>query len=409
VALNETGGINAPFILNNTGDLDLVKLKFAAKTFAELDGLALTYNGYLGIQNFSLDKTWQPIASLSTSDRISYVAASSNHYDIMYSNRDNQYYIRSSNGAHELKLQFLLTLEHAQTPKITSPTINEWVETFQQFQAGELQFSHANPSAKEYLDAIISQRLGACRHRAVAFALLTQKQCPVRVIDNGCHMFVEIKQGKTWIGCDLGGYPAQLNIEDMKPTRFASSTVQRDVSPQQAAFERCFETWRTDSLRQAESPKSYIMTLLNGEHKKQLIYLPEADIASLNIAIQAQAVATDHPVFYIHTPEDLVCSAPIIMRDDDDIGRFSQSNSGGPLHDFLTQAHQRAPILIVNYAHFSADDMVRFNGLLDVKRVADGTPVPENTVMIGLMDPQKPDAYQGADLTSRFDLDFGLF
>ena len=403
MALNETGGTNAPFILNNTGDLDLVKLKFAAKTFAELDDLASTCNGYLGIQSFSLDKTWQPIASLSTSDRISYVAASSNHYDIMYSNRDNQYYIRSSSGAHELTLQFLLTVEHAQTPEMTTPEIKDLVETFRQFQAGELQFSHANPSAQEYLDAMLAQKRGACRHRAVAFALNVRERCPVRVIDNGCHMFVEIKQEQSWIACDLGGYPAKLNIEDMQPVRLASSTTRPDVSPQQAAFERCFETWNIERLQQAESPKSYIMTLLNGEHKKQLIYLPKADIANLNIAIQVQANATQHPVFYIHTPEDLVCSAPSIIPDKDNIGYFPQSNGGGPLHDFLTKAHQRAPILIVNYAKFSADDMVRFNGLLDVTRVADGTPVPENTVIIGLMDPQKPDAYQGADLTSRFD------
>jgi hypothetical protein len=60
------------------------------------------------------------------------------------------------------------------------------------------------------------------------------------------------------------------------------------------------------------------------------------------------------------------------------------------------------PLLIVNYEHFKADDLVRFNGLLDKEPHADGTPLPTKTQIIGLMNRNKQECYQGSDFYSRF-------
>ena len=47
--------------------------------------------------------------------------------------------------------------------------------------------------------------------------------------------------------------------------------------------------------------------------------------------------------------------------------------------------------------------MVRFNGLLDKEPHADGIPLPAGTRVIGLLNINKPDCYDGADFYSRFD------
>lgn len=76
---------------------------------------------------------------------------------------------------------------------------------------------------------------------------------------------------------------------------------------------------------------------------------------------------------------------------------------GGPLYDFLKKNTGQSPVLVVNYDRFKADDIVRYNSLLDKIRKADGTTLAEDVVVLGLMNPNDPKAYQGADFYSRFD------
>lgn len=100
-----------------------------------------------------------------------------------------------------------------------------------------------------------------------------------------------------------------------------------------------------------------------------------------------------------------MCSAPYLRRGLEELTGELKRGPGGALYEFL-QAHQdqsNPPVLIVNYERFDADDLVRFNGLLDKVRQADGTSLPEETMIIGLMNTNKPDCYQGSDFYSRFD------
>lgn len=122
------------------------------------------------------------------------------------------------------------------------------------------------------------------------------------------------------------------------------------------------------------------------------------------LRLQVHCQNIHRPVFYIHSPEDVVCSAHFLRKAPDNTGLLCKG-PGGPLHDFLSQPihPDNPPVLIVNYANFNADDIVRLNTLLDEKRSADYTPIPEQTILIGLINIAKPDCYQGADFYSRFD------
>jgi hypothetical protein len=109
------------------------------------------------------------------------------------------------------------------------------------------------------------------------------------------------------------------------------------------------------------------------------------------------------PIYYIHSPEDVVCAAPFISLQADGTG-LTCKGPGGPLHDFLTRDHGgQAPVLVINYETFLAEDIVRLNTLLDKERRADGTRVPQSAQIIGLLNTNKPDCYQGSDFYSRFD------
>lgn len=413
-----------PFIIENKGDINLIPPNDLCSVNQVDDvyklGIHLTNDGHFGRQIFELDTSWQPVASLSTTDHISHYHLSGDPgHEIKYSKRDNLYYIRSTGAKQTVTLDFLVQPVKKPPPKIKHTDVQKWIRIFNTFGEGQLKLTSEQPSPQEYLEAIVVQKVGACRHRSMAFKAIMEANHPeiqVRIVANDCHMFIEILQDSDWIRCDLGGYDAKMNITEFTPSldgldraKVRPQTTRSDIryiSEQQRDFERYFETWSIACDPRADHPLSYIQGLFNGDNKKQLIHVPEDDLAALNIAIQRQSMDTHHPVFYIHSPEDLVCSAPFVRREGDRGILCSNAEGGGPLHDFLTATRDNtegAPILIINYARFSADDIVRLNGLLDDVRLADGTPLPNDAIVIGLMDPDKPGAYNGADFYSRFD------
>ena len=61
---------------------------------------------------------------------------------------------------------------------------------------------------------IVMTRVGACRHRALAFTMIAQGLgVPTRYVQNEAHAFVEVRLGDAgWQRLDLGGAPARLRL-----------------------------------------------------------------------------------------------------------------------------------------------------------------------------------------------------
>lgn len=408
-------GRNKAFELQNKSDIHLQPVRLAPEINDVFHLMKPTQ--FYGKQTFNLDHRWQGIASLSPTDEITHYHSTDHAgMEINYSYRDNQYYIRSTAGSQTITLDFLV-----QSSNLVKPALNlkikKIVDEFFTFGIGELKLKNG----EDYLNAIMQQKVGSCRHRAVAFKLLMARdypEIPVRIISNDCHMFTEVKQGNIWFKCELGGYPVKdiiihesaMPVEKLAgPSLDKLPTITKSkinyISEQQLAFQRCFETWNTDKHLQPDNLHDYIHGVLHHEDKNHLIELSSNSILNMNIAIQTHAKNNSHPVFYIHSPDDLVCSAQFVKRQADGTGVLCDG-PGGLLYDFLTTARNNqdnALILIVNYSRFSADDIVRLNGLLDKDRHADGTQLPQNASVIGLIDPDKPGTYKGADFYSRFD------
>ncbi|NBR07953.1 MAG: hypothetical protein EBT92_19625, partial [Planctomycetes bacterium] len=167
-------------------------------------------------------------------------------------------------------------------------------------------------------------------------------------------------------------------------------------------FSKALETWDKTAAH-VSNPRAYFQQCCTNPPSKQLIELDSSQhVDTLRYHLEQYANKVKRPVFYIDHPDDLICSAPWIRKNADNTGTLCKG-PGGPLYEFLQVHQQNAPLLIVNYERFNADDIVRFNGLLDKEPRADGTPLPKNTQIIGLMNRNKPDCYQGADFYSRFD------
>lgn len=344
-----------------------------------------------------LKNEWQALPSLSSNEQVLQYHLDDPRVtcEIKYSARDNFYYIRSNDKKpHSVKIEYLLKTTPTKTE--TAPkNLDDLVARFTNFGVGAHAFEGPG-TGQQYLDAINDAGKGACRHRAVAlmdaiqnhkidYALPDSTLC--RYVSNDCHAFVEIQltPSSPWLTYNLGGYAAEVKINsNNRPSKYH------------------FETWRKEKPT-IESVDAYCQELVSGIKPKRLIELTSTQhVYVMSLAIETYCHRISRPVFTIHAPEDLVCSAPFVQINDNT--GLLVSGPGGSLHDFLTQAHDKAnpPVILVNYDHFDADDIVRFNSLLDKEPKADGTLLPDCTLIIGLINPHKPGCYQGEDFYSRF-------
>lgn len=354
---------------------------------------------FYGKQAFTLTEEWQAVCSLSAQERMTHfhVEPFADNVEIQYSLRDNQYYIRSKKGIKNIELDFLI-----QIPKTKTPLPAEFaklVEHFKFFGEEALKVDKKEPTGQDYLRYILEQGNGACRHRSVAFKAYLEEHypdIPVRVITNGCHAYVEINVNGDWHSCDLGGYDAELKLHDNYQPELHSE--------EELLFIQQLETWNKEKPQFASVTQYCQAIFQRNEIGKHLIEIADdTSLEALQLSLQSYAKRTSRPVYYIDSPNDLICSAAFVERQG--IKGIVKKGPGGPLYDFL-QANQdpkQSPVLLVNYANFTAADIVRFNSLLDDVRKADGTLLPDSAKVVGLINPTKATAYRGEDFYSRFD------
>ncbi|MDP1602914.1 MAG: AAA family ATPase [Legionella sp.] len=193
-------------------------------------------------------------------------------------------------------------------------------------------------------------------------------------------------------------------IVELLPYNMAKKTqkIFQKATENNEHFERLFETW-SKAKPFSDTPGNYCKKILNKPYKKQLIEIDQTrDVPYLHYLFEKEAIRTSTPFFYADSPSDLSCSAPFVKRQGDE--GYISDGPGGDCYDFLMKYKDSpvAPVVLVNYANFSPENIVHFNNLLDDCASADGTPIGKSRI-VGLINPDNPDSYQGEDFYSRFD------
>jgi hypothetical protein len=177
------------------------------------------------------------------------------------------------------------------------------VSHFKTFGSGDLDLSECKETTgTEYLNAILKEKKGACRHRALAF-VEEMKKCfpkiPTRILSHDCHAFVEVLINNQWIKCDLGGYPVRLDIVDQ--------AAKDKKGPNR--YDKFMETWTENTLVPADNLFSFYQQLVqsNESLRKSLIELDSADaVSAMVLGLQRYCNAIKRPVFYINEASDLI-------------------------------------------------------------------------------------------------------
>lgn len=195
-----------------------------------------------------------------------------------------------------------------------------------------------------------------------------------------------------------------LSFEDPPASAFAFSDKLKKI---QAEIQHLHSQFKPLPLPAPRRLTEYVDELItdNEQVEKRLLHCHnQTSVETLLFALEDKARKNKRPVFYVHSAEDLICSARWVKRDlKNSLTGTVQAGPGGPLYDFLQKNRHSNPLILINYDHFTPNDIVRFNALLDDKKPnADGTPLPAKTSIIAAMNIQRSGAYQESDFTSRF-------
>ncbi len=267
---------------------------------------------------------------------------------------------------------------------------------------------------------------------------------PSRIILNEAHAFCEVFVEKQWITCDLGGYAAHLDIDDSsrpsnagleednlpleetlpentfeeewQDNNFEEDATKNNDSllvpllPEQGLvkdYSSLFATWEKKQAKPLALKRYYQQLLHSLDIKNRLIELSSDEaLRGLKAGLYKfchLSTELPRPVFFIQSPDDLICSAPFMQVLPDGRSGKLVKGPGGPLYEFLQlSTPENPPLIIVDYSKFDASDMVRFNSLLDTQRKADGSDVPQEITIIGVINNGVANP-QGSDFYSRFD------
>lgn len=362
-----------------------------------------------------LSSEWSPLPSWSAHEIISKIfvqGLEETDLEFQYNLEDNLYYVRSKKAVSKANVYY--TIHFPTTQATLPPAIQELVDHYRSFGRKALLVEpNRKYTGREYLNLVDMQNVGACRHRSKAFKRAmgySFPQIPVRIPNNKIHEFAEVYINNIWTKICLGGYPAKLTISDVpEPTAIQGTTLKSDHPHSTLATEDDFEfdpqfvTWETksfDDITQEEFNSKLIR-----EAQKVLCNLPDGSTKAYSLCLQQHCLKQNRPVYYVHSPKDLICSANWIERAEDNTGTLRQG-PGGLLYQFLTENEENAPVIIVNWNHFKYVDIAQFNSILDDERLIDGCEVPETATIIGLYDLNAESAYDGSDFLQRFDKNY---
>jgi len=215
--------IKNPFLLShNAADLssqpELKNLKSDIPLYDSFNQKGEDY--YFGRYDMQLSTDWQPMPSVSPQETLeAFYITPNDDIEIKKSLEDGFYYIRLKQSSGHLKHQVETLIYSKKEPSDSfnqlPVDVKELVRNCRSFREEPLEVKDGW-AAKDYLEAIINQRTGSCRHRSVAFRHLMNEKFPsmaVQLIQNDVHSYVEIYYNEHWVSCDLGGYPANVKEE----------------------------------------------------------------------------------------------------------------------------------------------------------------------------------------------------
>lgn len=187
------------------------------------------------------------------------------------------------------------------------------------------------------------------------------------------------------------------------PLSASASSLTEDIS-YQLFYEQYFTHFKSNPTRSSPpSLSGWLPELVETSCPKRMIsFENRKTLDACRLSLDKYCHDLKHPVFFIHSPSDLVCDTPWIEKKG--LKGIKRPGPGGPFYEFLTDKYpeQVRPLIVIDYTSFKPSDIIRFNSILDDVRRSGRVMIPDNVNIVGLNDMSSPNAYQEADFYSRF-------
>ena len=346
-----------------------------------------------GKQILLLDNTWQALASLTPNDELLCYHIEPNNIQIAYSDHNRLYYVRSTGytAPQYVVIDFLIS---KQDPILPSNELKGMVDELRAYKTNELQLSSSTLTGIEFLNALKTQQTGACRHRAIVLkSILDSKDFSSRVILNHCHAFVEVLIDDQWITCDLGGYPASFVLNETSKPKIKKS----EPTLLQLYYRNLLETWIVPVITDKHE---YLAQIFSSDIQRRLICLKSTDSSNVSLLLQKEALKYGKRVFCINHPDQLTIGGPYLRRTEENFGVWSRG--GGELYDVIHETSSMSLVLIFNFQNFSIENIIQCNSGYGSEKTIDNVRLPDDTMIIGLVDPDSFENKLDDSFYSRF-------
>ncbi|MGD9108510.1 MAG: AAA family ATPase [Gammaproteobacteria bacterium] len=326
------------------------------------------------------------------------------------------------------KVLELFAIDKLQKHELSKDEKDKFVQKLQkyfgEFKSGALDNVSESTGLEKLLQCIL-QKKGACRHRAYAFKFLAAYVgIPARIINNDVHTFVEINLSENldvhqWQIVELGGYPAELtqcnddklDIEKIIEQKEKKQELLEELndldmddpkSLESLGENNRFITWR-DNEDQYSNLDDFWHKLLNerekiGRYKNNLLVKVESDERVKNVRLVYKSLSeyinkNNSKYYYIDNAEDLYTLLKSYR-----IEQGRKKAVPGPLKLFFDNFGKTGGCLIINWEHFSLDEMVTYHSILD--NHLEGYEIPKDLLIIGLIN-ERNEALKDSSFTPR--------
>lgn len=286
-----------------------------------------------------------------------------------------------------------------------------------------------NPDKTVTLNAIIQERKGVCRHRALAFkAIAKQLGIKSRIVSNDIHVYVEVMYENKWQRIDLGGGEANVKMLPMpvqppslKHKKVSSNTrsaqpnpineaepipknLQTPIPPPTVMHEsklsptNRFKKWEQFKST-ANNYQDFCLDLITEAKKlppakrNMLIVLESDQIEILRNQMASAMQQTEMPLYYLHSLDEVSEKQAIIS----DKGDLATADS-----QLIKHLDKLNALLMVNWSDYQSR-FIGYNTMMDDERKLRNKDIPKDAVVIALIDKNKLNN-MGEDFTSRFQL-----
>lgn len=248
----------------------------------------------------------------------------------------------------------------------------------------------------DIINAIIAHEAGVCRHRSMAFIALAKELglCDVWMVENSVHAFIEINCDDVRFVADLGGGSAALvqikpMVDVLPQMSNLSVSSSNDVAesspivvPTEVSLDNPFRSWDmfpSNAATMVDYSKELFKhaQALDSSKKNVLVMLSSEQIESLHTAI----LADKKECYFLHDL-DSVREKTFIVK-----GDGSTSPQDSALIQYVNQA-KPGDILLVDWSGYKTSH-VGYNTIIDAKRNIKGIPVPEDVIVINVLDRKK--------------------